>query len=150
MTPRRINPPHYFLASLVALFGLGWLAPGGGPLLPEPWRWSGAVLAVAGVVLAGTASRRFAQVGTNIVPLTKSTALVTDGPFAVTRNPMYLGMVLTLTGVALLLNVPWPWIVVPAFGAIIQLRFIRHEEALMEATFGDAYRDYKARVRRWL
>ena len=149
MTPRRINPPHYFLGALAAIFVLGWL-PDAASLLPAPWHWSGAVLVVVGIALAAVAAGRFAKAGTNIVPLTPATALVTNGPFAVTRNPMYLGMVLTLTGVALLANTPWPWLVPPVFGAIIQLRFIRHEEAMMEATFGAAYRDYKARVRRWL
>ncbi len=62
-----------------------------------PWRW--------------TASRQFAVVGTNIVPLTHSSSLVTNGAFALTRNPMYFGMVLALIGTALLLNRPWPWLV---------------------------------------
>jgi protein-S-isoprenylcysteine O-methyltransferase Ste14 len=149
MTPRRINPPHYFLASLATMAALGWLGAGE-PLLPAPWHWTGVAPVAIGVALAVIAAGRFAKVGTNIVPLTTSTTLVTSGPFAFSRNPMYLGMTLTLVGAALLANTPWPWIVPPIFVAILKLRFIRHEEALMESTFGDAYRAYKARVRRWL
>ncbi len=75
---------------------------------------------------------------------------MTDGLYAYTRNPMYLGLVIALAGVAFLLNERWPWLVVPGFAALLQWRFIHHEEQLMETTFGDAYLDYKSRVRRWL
>ena len=100
--------------------------------------------------MAVVASRQFTVVGTNIVPLTRSSSLVTNGAFALTRNPMYLGMVLALIGTALLLNAPWPWLVPCAFAAVLYFRFIRHEEALMAQTFGDAYLQYKQRVRRWI
>ena len=148
MTPRRLNPPHYFLAALLATLVLSWL-PGPG-LLPGPWRFVGIVFVVAGIALALMAARQFAAAGTNIVPLTPSSALVTRGAFACTRNPMYLGLVLTLLGVACTVNRPWPWVVLPVFVAVIQLRFVRHEERLMEATFGDAYTAYRSRVPRWL
>jgi len=123
-TPRNINPPHYFGLALLTMGLLRWFvaAPPG----------------------------QFAKAGTNIVPLTHSTALVTDGMFARSRNPMYTSMVAIVTGVALVLDRWAPWIVVPVFVAILRLRFIRHEERLMEATFGQSYLDYKARVRRWL
>ena len=84
------------------------------------------------------------------MPLTKSSALVTNGLFARTRNPMYLGMVLTLAGLAWLLNSMLPWLVLVVFIAILKLRFIRYEEMLMAETFGDQYLQYKARVRRWM
>ncbi len=70
--------------------------------------------------------------------------------FARSRNPMYLGMVLTLAGVAWVLNAALPWFVVVAFVAIIRLHFIRHEEVLMAETFGDQYLQYKRQVRRWM
>ena len=100
MTPRRINPPHYFLLSLLAMVLLARLPGASWP--PGPWRFAGLVPLAAGLVIAFAASRRFARVGTNIVPLTRSSALVTDGPFTFSRNPMYLGMLLALCGVALL------------------------------------------------
>jgi protein-S-isoprenylcysteine O-methyltransferase Ste14 len=151
VNPRRVNPPHYFLMALVAMVLLTGLP--GGPLLPGPWAAvavvAGVVSIVAGVALAMWAARQFARVGTNIVPLTPSSALVTDGAFAHTRNPMYTGMLLALGGVSLVANHAWPWIVLPVFYAVIRLHFIRHEERLMEATFGDAYRAYRARVGRF-
>jgi protein-S-isoprenylcysteine O-methyltransferase Ste14 len=148
VTPRRINPPHYFLIAIAAMLLLAQLP--GAAIVPPPWHYAGVIVVLAGVLIALAASQQFARAGTNIVPLTPSSALVTTGAFARTRNPMYLGMVLALGGIALLLNEPWPWLVPVAFVALLYFRFIRHEEALMTQTFGDAYLQYKARVRRWL
>lgn len=148
MTPRKINPPHYFLLALVVMAGLRMLVEGRAIL--GPYAWIGGVPIVAGLVIAILASRQFSRAGTNIVPLTRSTALVEDGMFAWSRNPMYLGLTLVLVGTALLLDRALPWLVVPVFVAILRLRFIRHEERLMEETFGAAYVAYKGRVRRWI
>jgi protein-S-isoprenylcysteine O-methyltransferase Ste14 len=148
MTPRKINPPHYFLLALVLMIGSRF-AIVEAPLLGV-WAWIGVAPVVAGLAIAVFAARQFARAGTNIVPLTASTALVVDGMFAWSRNPMYLGMTAVLVGTALLLDRALPWLVVVAFVATLRLRFIRHEERLMEATFGAAYLAYKQRVRRWL
>ena len=148
MTPRRINPPHYFLLALGIMLALAWLP--GEPVVGAPWYYVGAIVLICGIAVALAASRQFAIVGTNIVPLTRSSSLVTNGAFALTRNPMYLGMVLAQIGTASLLNRAWPWLVPCAFAAVLYFRFIRHEEALMAQTFGDAYLQYKQRVRRWI
>jgi protein-S-isoprenylcysteine O-methyltransferase Ste14 len=148
VSPRRVNPPHYFALAIAMMIAMVWLP--GAEILAPPWHYTGAVALVFGVAIAMAASRQFAVVGTNIVPLTRSSALVTNGAFAFTRNPMYLGMVLALLGIALLLNRPWPYLVPCGFVALLYFRFIRHEEALMTQTFGDAYLQYKQRVRRWV
>jgi protein-S-isoprenylcysteine O-methyltransferase Ste14 len=148
VSPRRVNPPHYFALAIAMMIAMVWLP--GAEIFAPPWHYTGAVALVCGVAIAMAASRQFAVVGTNIVPLTRSSALVTNGAFAFTRNPMYLGMVLALLGIALLLNRPWPYLVPCGFVALLYFRFIRHEEALMTQTFGDAYLQYKQRVRRWV
>jgi protein-S-isoprenylcysteine O-methyltransferase Ste14 len=148
MAPRKINPPHYFGLSLVAMAALRYLA-GGEPLLGHV-SWFGILPIAAGITVAILAARQFERAGTNIIPLTPSSALVTDGMFAWSRNPMYSSMTAVLVGAALLLDRAWPWIVVPIFVATLRLRFIRYEEQLMERTFGQAYVDYKTRVRRWI
>jgi protein-S-isoprenylcysteine O-methyltransferase Ste14 len=153
MTPRKINPPHYFFGALVLMLLIDFLVVpmcGDDSLLQAPWPWLGVLPLAVGVGLAFAGAGRFSKVGTSIVPLTTSSVLVTDGPFRFSRNPMYLGMILTLIGVGVLMNRAPPWIVVPIFAAILWLRFVRHEEKLMEETFGDDYRAYKTRVRRWL
>jgi len=148
MKPPKILPPHYFAASLISILTLGYFLEE--PLLPDAWHLVGIAPIVLGVVFAGVAARQFTKAKTNIVPLTISTTLVTNGIFAVTRNPMYVGMVAILFGTALLLNDLWPWFVIALFWLVIRIGFVRHEETLMEKTFGEQYVEYKARVRRWL
>ena len=148
MTPPKILPPHYFALSLVLIIGFGLLESG--RVLPPPWPYLGALPVLIGVVIAAQGSRLFARAGTNIIPFTESTALVTTGVFAYSRNPMYSGMVLALAGTALIMNGWLPWLVVGLFTAIIRGFFIRTEEKLMEQTFGEAYVEYRNRVRRWI
>jgi protein-S-isoprenylcysteine O-methyltransferase Ste14 len=148
MTPPRVLPPHYFLVSLLLMVALGLADTSS--LLPQPWPWLGLLPVGIGIGLAIQGSRSFARAGTNIVPFTESTALVTDGVFRISRNPMYLGMALMLAGVALLLNGWLPWLVILPFVGVIRVFFIRNEERLMEQTFGAAYADYRQSVRRWI
>lgn len=146
--PRKVIPPHYFFAALLLMTLLGAL--GGGGLLGASWRWLGALIAFAAVSVAALAARQFARAGTEIRPLSRSTALVTDGMFRWSRNPMYVSMITGLVGVALMLDSVAPWAAIPFFAALLHYRFVRHEEALMEQTFGQPYRDYRERVRRWV
>ena len=148
MKTPRVLPPHYLLLALVTMFALGFSFDGS--LLPGMWRLTGLAPIAIGLGVAGTAIRQFSRAETNTVPLTESTTLVTDGIFIRTRNPMYVGMTATLIGAALLLNQLWPWLVIPLFWLIIRIGFVRREETLMEQTFGEQYRQYRARVRRWL
>ena len=148
MRPPRILPPHYFVAAMVIMVGMSVLPAS--PLLPTGWPLLGLAPVAAGVAVAVWGSRLFAAAGTNIVPFTESTALVTGGAFALSRNPMYLGMVLTLAGIALVLNTLLPRLVVALFAVLMRYGFIRIEERLMQQTFADAYDDYCRRVRRWL
>lgn len=148
----RLLPPHWFLLALIAMALLALVpAP---PLLTGATRLVTALLGVAlltaGITAATAAARRFARAGTSIVPFTDASVLVSHGPFAISRNPMYTGMVVGLAGIALALNSPWPWLVVPALFALLRQRFVVPEERLMEATFGAAWLDYRSRVRRWL
>ena len=73
-----------------------------------------------------------------------------DGPFRFTRNPIYLGMVLLLSGAAVGLGSLSPWFVIPPFILAIAFDVIPAEEAMLTETFGDAYRAYQSRVRRWI
>lgn len=148
-TKRTLLPPHYLALSVLSMLGL-FMAIDTPGLLPGPWRFWGLLPLVAGLAVATQGSRQFAMAGTNIVPFTQSTALVTAGVFHYSRNPMYLGMSAFLVGIATLLNEPWPWLAVIGFIAIIRLQFIQGEEALMLETFGDEYRAYQAGTARWL
>ena len=76
--------------------------------------------------------------------------LVTEGPYRFTRNPIYLGMVLSLTGLAIAFGNLWLLTMLVPFVLVIRYGVIAREEAYLERKFGDAYRAYRARVRRWL
>jgi protein-S-isoprenylcysteine O-methyltransferase Ste14 len=91
MHPPNILPPHYFVAALAVIALLG--ATTERTLLPFWAMIAGAIVMAIGLAIALTASRQFSAAGTNILPFTPSTALVTNGMFAFTRNPMYLAAI---------------------------------------------------------
>ncbi len=147
---RRLDlPPVYLLAAAAFMLLLQrWLPVL--DLIGWPWRWLGLVPIAAGIALTIAGERAFARAGTAVVPFREPSALVTGGPFAFTRNPMYLGMVACLIGWALLLGSLSPFLVIPLFFALIHYRFVLREEPFMTERLGAAYIAYKARVRRWL
>ena len=118
---------------------------------PTPFaRLLGWGLLVGGVLLAISAGYLFRRAGTTPNPTKPTSTLVIWGPYRFTRNPMYLGLAALYVGGTLLLNDPWPLALLPVVIALIQRRVIAREEAYLERTFGDEYRAYKARVRRWI
>ena len=146
---RILVPPVYFLVALVLMVFFHRVVPWA-HILEAPYRYAGLVLAGLALGLIAWAAALFRRAGTNIRPFMPSTALVVAGPYKYTRNPMYLGMAGILLGAAVLMGSLSPFIVIPAFMALITERFIVPEEAKLEAAFGSEYLDYKARVRRWL
>jgi protein-S-isoprenylcysteine O-methyltransferase Ste14 len=111
---------------------------------------AGIVLLVLGTALTVWSAWQFVARDTPLEPGRIPTALVTSGPFRVSRNPMYVGMAITLAGWACWLAQPAALVGPPAFLLIVYLRIVRHEERLLEERFGGSYRDYRARVRRWI
>lgn len=144
-----ILPPFYLLAGLAVMLVLHFFLPVAW-LLSRPWDLAGGILMVAGLTLTIFSAQIFHKADTPVRPFEASTALITHGPFRLSRNPMYLGMVIAMAGTALLLGTLTPWVVPPVFLVVIHHFFIVPEEKLMEQTFGDEYRVYRSRVRRWL
>jgi protein-S-isoprenylcysteine O-methyltransferase Ste14 len=145
----RLVPPVYLLLTVLAMAGLHRLLPVTTVLRP-PLSYVGAALLGLGLAVAAGAALRFAHYGTSVHPFHQPTALVTDGPYRFTRNPMYLGMVVALLGIALWLGSLTPFVVIPVFASLIQREFIRDEERRLSEAFGRAYHEYRNRVRRWL
>jgi protein-S-isoprenylcysteine O-methyltransferase Ste14 len=83
-------------------------------------------------------------------PWKPTTQIVERGPYRFTRNPMYLQMVLVTIGFGVVLANAWILLLTPICAWLLQGLAILPEEAYLERKFGDAYRDYKRRVRRWL
>ncbi|MEM8738667.1 MAG: isoprenylcysteine carboxylmethyltransferase family protein [Planctomycetota bacterium] len=108
----------------------------------------GPVLLGCGFCAAG--ATHFARHRTTLMPRRDSRALVTAGVFALTRNPMYLGMTLILLGLCVIAGSATVWVVPPLFVVAIDRGLIRIEERMLAQRFGDEYADYRTRVRRWL
>jgi protein-S-isoprenylcysteine O-methyltransferase Ste14 len=111
---------------------------------------AGAVLAAGGFVMIAIGTRRFVAAGTNVPPTLPTTELVVDGIYRRTRNPLYLGLTFVYLGLGVAAGSLWAiGLVVPLLW-VINVGVVRREERYLERKFGDAYRDYKARVRRWV
>ena len=144
-------PPLIFLGFLAAAAVLEAVVPL--PVLAAhafPRYLAGAVLAAGGFVMIVMGTRRFQAAGTNIPPSLPTTALVVDGIYRRTRNPLYLGMTLVYLGVGVAAGSIWAIVLVVPLLWIINTGVIAREELYLERKFGDAYRAYKARVRRWI
>lgn len=143
-------PPAWIIPSVL----LAWVLHRYMPLadwLPAPWDYlSAALVWVASLMLTGTAARGLAVHKTSLYPNGESTALVETGVYRYTRNPMYLGMALMVLGAALFLGSLSPLLAVVFFCLMLEHLFIKPEEQRLEGWFGDSYRDYCSRVRRWL
>ena len=139
-------PPVWLLGFLGAAWGMARLTQPGPPILV----WTGAGLVVAGLVLAVWAALAFRAARTTIVPRMKPSALVSRGPYRASRNPIYLADLMILAGAALILRAPWALVLVVPFQQVLLRLFVLPEEAVLEAELGQPYRDYKARVPRWL
>ena len=117
-------------------------------LLP-PYNYIGGVLMVLGFLFVLWSAFLFGKAGTPIRPFQESTCLVRGGMYRVTRNPMYLGMSIILTGIAILFGSIMPFIPIPMFVWLIHNLFIVQEELMLEERFGHEYIQYKLQVRRW-
>jgi protein-S-isoprenylcysteine O-methyltransferase Ste14 len=108
------------------------------------------MLAAGGFFIIAIGTRLFAAAGTNVPPTLPTTALVVDGIYRRTRNPLYLGLTLVYLGLGVAAGSLWAiGLVVPLLW-VINVGVVKREERYLERTFGDAYRAYKARVRRWI
>ena len=110
---------------------------------------AGGVLLAGGLVIEVVADRAFKRHGTTVKPFAVSSALVTTGVFRLSRNPMYLGMVLVLAGIALLVGSLVALVPAVALAVVLDRRFINVEEKMLAERFGDAWTDYRQRTRRW-
>ena len=146
------RPPFLFLAALV--LGLVW-----DRLLPLPfpvpgtdlvhWLIGGALILV-GLALAVAGIRNFSRAGTPVQGYKPTRALVTAGIHGWTRNPIYLGMFLIYGGIGLAAQSPWVLMITVPLAITIIYGVVAREEAYLERRFGDDYRNYRNRVRRWL
>lgn len=145
-----ILPPAPYAAALLG----GWWLDGNQLALPldlgEATRPLGWVAVGFGLALFAWALWTLWRHHTTVNPFRAVTTLCTGGPFRFSRNPIYVGDWFVLAGVSLLMKTAWPLLFAPLIWALLRYGVIRHEEAHLEAKFGDDYLNYKMRVRRWL
>jgi protein-S-isoprenylcysteine O-methyltransferase Ste14 len=149
----RVFPPGVPLLAIALGIALQWLWPidlGFELATPARW-WAGGAIALGAVLLLGGWSVRLQhRSGQSENPWKPTTSIVQSGPYRLTRNPMYLQMVIACIGVAVALWNPWIFVLTPLAIWILERFAILPEEEYLERKFGAEYLAYKARVRRWL
>jgi protein-S-isoprenylcysteine O-methyltransferase Ste14 len=145
-----IRPPLAWGLAVIAGLALGWLVPL--PFLPagRSAGWLGATVFGLALALFTWAIVTITRAGSNVPTSLPATAIVESGPYRFTRNPIYLGMFLGLTGLAIASGNLWLLIMLVPFALVIRYGVVAREEAYLERKFGDVYRGYRSRVRRWL
>ena len=146
------RPPFLYLTCLLLGLSLDRLLSL--PLiLPEVAliRWAvGGGLILIGVAIVAAGVRNFSRAATPVPSNQPVRALVTSGIHGWSRNPIYVGMFLLYVGIGIGARSPWVLILALPLVIILRYRVVAREETYLERRFGDAYREYKARVRRWL
>lgn len=145
-----VRPPLAWGLAVVAGLALNWLGPL--PFLPAdlPSGWLGAMVFIIALALAAWAIVTITRAGSNVPTNRPTTSIVESGPYRFTRNPIYLGMFLGLTGLGLAFDTLWLLLMLVPFALVIRYGVVAREEAYLERKFGDVYRGYRSRVRRWL
>jgi protein-S-isoprenylcysteine O-methyltransferase Ste14 len=148
----RVPPPLIYVAG----FAVGWLVHRRSALriLGADHRdvrlILGALCVVLWLGLFASAFGRFRSARTSMVPIVPATAIVTDGPYRVTRNPMYVSLAALYAGAALFMNSWWPLALLPLVLIVVDRTVIAREERYLRSAFPVEYAAYCARVRRWI
>ncbi len=143
-------PPVLFAGALAVGLVFGRLTPLPWPGLDDaPARALGYGFGVAGIVLSAWAVVTLMQAGTNIMPNRAADRLITWGPYRFWRHPIYMAETLMMLGLAQVTGNIWFVIAAALFTVLVLGLAVLPEERHLEARFGDAYLDYKARSRRW-
>lgn len=151
MKRKRLDlPPSYFITALLLILILHSYIPILTLIESSQIKLLGIVLLFTGFGLIIWGANMFRIYETPIRPFEPPTYLIQSGLFKYSRNPIYLGMVVVLVGAVIFLGSLSPLVVVAAFVYAMQSRFIKKEEKHLEETFGDYYREYKNKVRRWI
>jgi protein-S-isoprenylcysteine O-methyltransferase Ste14 len=137
------------LVAILLVIALNFSLPGL-TLIPSPWTLLGILPILTGLALSLSADQTFHRAETTVNPFDLPTALVTSGLYRYTRNPMYLGFILILIGMAVLMGSLTPFLVIPAFWLLLDRLFISLEEQNLALKFVARWEMYKSRTRRWL
>jgi len=143
-------PPVMLALCLISLVGVNYFNIAGIILFSAPVTYAGYGVILLGIFLPIWGAHLFRQHETNILPYKDPDHIVTSGPFGFSRNPMYLGMLLVLFGVALMYGTALGFIFPLAYFCVANWWYIPYEESRMTEAFGEKFIAYQAKVRRWL
>lgn len=145
-----VQPPVLFILLVAVGCGLDFFLPL--TFLPAgfPAVWVGGGAWLVGFVFAGLAIAQFRRRGIEELTHTPTAEIVDTGVFALSRNPIYVGAHIGILGIAVIYDMLWILAMMIPFYLVIRYGVVAREEAYLERKFGDAYRDYKSRVRRWV
>ena len=148
----KVFPPGVPLAAVLLGVGLDWLWPVDlGFSIPTPQRyWIGGLIVAGGFGMGVWSVLLFKESKQSPNPWKPTPSIEERGPFRITRNPMYLQMVIICMGLAVMLMNWWILVLTPVVAWMLQRLAIVPEEAYLERRFGDSYLAYKRRVRRWI
>jgi protein-S-isoprenylcysteine O-methyltransferase Ste14 len=148
----RVYPPVFFAGGIAAGYILEWLRPLplDGAALRLEMRVAGLAALALWLAFDGWALALLLRAGTSPNPMRATTTLVTAGPYRISRNPIYVGYVFLQIGIALLKGSAWLLAMLVPVLILVDRLVVAREESYLEARFGDAYRAYRDRVRRWL
>ena len=151
MMQLKIPPPLYAIVIAASMWFLSLYFPIA-TVFTSPWNYLGIVMIVVAATFDLWSLLLFFKKRTTPNPLRPqlTTGLVTDGLYKISRNPMYVGLLFILLGIAVLLGSLSPFFLVPAFYFVITEMQIKPEEKVLEEKFCEEYLAYKNRVRRWL
>jgi protein-S-isoprenylcysteine O-methyltransferase Ste14 len=145
----RLIPPLVYFGPFAITWALHWwrpwTIPGGSGLT-----WLGLILVLSGIALTAWAVATLTRAHTTVIPWDQVSAIVASGPFRFSRNPIYLADAIAYFGGALLIHSWWPLLVLPGILWVMRRKVIDREERYLTERFGEAYREYQLRVRRWL
>lgn len=148
--PVAVHPPILYGGAFLSGLGLDRLVPVAAAI-PDGLRQGGAsMLMTFGVVFALWAAWLFHRAGTGIPTWQAATRFVQRGPYAISRNPMYVGLTAAYAGLALAVASPWALLLVAPVLVVMDRYVIAREEPYLAARFGAPYEDYLRRVRRWV
>jgi protein-S-isoprenylcysteine O-methyltransferase Ste14 len=143
------RPPLIYLGAFFIVVVCRWLRPM--PIVAEGrGLWPGLVLIALGVGVAIWGRRTMEAAGTNINPALPAKTIVSSGPFRFSRNPLYLCLTVMYLGLTLAVNTWWGIAVVVPLIIVMHAGVVLREERYLEKKFGEPYRQYRARVRRYL
>lgn len=147
-TPERSNPNPFFILLILSIV-LNFVFPIM-VIVQAPYTYPGIILIGFGIVMNVWADYLLHKRKTTVLPFGSPSSLIVSGPFRISRNPIYLGMVAVLLGIAILFGTLVTFLFPIVFLAIIETMFIPVEERNIGDIFGDEYVEYKHKVRRWI